>query len=263
MKLEMNPITGRLDISGMSASEVAQALTYTTTEPVSATVGGVSEGETFDSVPLVEVVDKILHKPLAPVVSLSAQPKGGSYEKGAVLTVELTAVATRKTSDIAMLSYIINTEAESVSSDVSKGGTFKHTLVVSANTTIKASVEDVQGRMATSAEIKYAFRNPIYWGLTDDVPTGIEGLNKIIPTTDSGTLTADYGAYDSKRFVMAVCGSVGDVLNPSGYKIQNSLRNNQVEVECLDGQTHQYTIYYSEVNTQGTAYPVRWNYKLS
>lgn len=257
-KYKYNALTGKLDITNKGNDGK-----YTSDVPTEEALGGIAAGETFDNVPIVDVIDRLLHKPLAPIVSLSANIKGGSFELGSVLYVNFTINVTRKTNDIAKVSlYNGSTATNQISDKVEKGGSFTIEREIKEAATYKATATDTAGMNGTSSAISYAFRNPIYYGLVDGIPDNVKELIKAIPSANKGELTTPYAAFDRKRFCFALYGSVSTVLNPSAFKIQDSLLHKTIQVKCADGVTRDYTLYYSEVNSQQADYPCKWNYNL-
>lgn len=265
MRIIVNPITGKLDMAGEDISSVENASFYSSTTPTSEAHGGIDKGETFDNVPISTVLDRILHKPQPPKISdVYTSPVANSiYELGASVATTLYCEYTSGTSNVVKVqlyqgSTIINTwEMNSTSGQVS------HSLTINKSATYKFVVTASDGRTANSS-LSYSFVRPIYYGLVsaDAVPSSVSGLSKWLPTATSGTYEAKYAAFDNKRFVLALYGTVSKALNPSLFDITKSLSSTSVQLTCLDGQELTYTLYYSEPNTQSKAYPVKYTFSL-
>ena len=266
MRITLNPITGKLDMAGDDITAVENASFYSSDIPTPEAHGGIEKGATFDNVPIATVLDRILHKPQPPVInSLSASKAAGVYELGSSYSVTLTCKISAGTSNIVKVelykgSTVLNTWDENTSDDL----TITHTLTINATATYKFVVTASDGRTAASS-LTYSFVRPIYYGLADasTVPSSISGLSKVTLATSTTTYTANYPAFDNKRFVFAVRGSVSKALNPSLFDITKSLSSTSITVTCLDGQQLAYTLYYSEPNTQSKAYPVKYTFKIS
>lgn len=264
MRIIINPLTGKLDMAGEDISSVENASFYSSTTPTSEAHGGIDKGETFDNVPISTVIDRILHKPQPPKIDdIYASSVDRIYELGASPSVTLYCDYSSGTSNVVKMqlyqgSTVINTWELN-----STGGIITHTLTINKTATYKFVATASDGRTANGS-ISYSFVRPVYYGLVaaDTIPSSISGLSKWLPIATSGTYTANYKAFDNKRFVLALYGTVSKALNPSLFDITKSLSSASVNVTCLDGQELTYTLYYSEPNTQSKAYPVKYTYKL-
>ena len=261
-KFKVNPITGKFDMVGDGKGE---AMTYTNAEKTIETIGGVKAGTSFENATMEDVFNMLFYPERGPLVSLSASDTNYNREIGDVIdTLTLTATTTKK-------SYVIKSvklsDGQSIATPKAEGGAETFIVTnVGKNVTFSAIVTDEKGLSGKSNEIKYAFRRPIYYGVvasTNANPSLTQGLTKVIPTANSGTITAAFGKFDSMRMIVAVAGTVSDILNPSGYKILNSFDTRfVVKIPCLDGQEVPYNIYISNPNKQ-EAYTCKITYSLN
>lgn len=261
-KFKLNPITGKFDLV---ADGKDQELTYTNAEKTIETIGGVKAGTSFDKATIEEVFNMLFYPERAPLVSLAASDTAYNREVGDVIeTLTLTATVTRKSYDIRQVAL---SDGSQIAAPAKDGGVETFTLAgVGKNVSFHATVTDAKGLKGKSNEIKYAFRRPLFYGLTTCVDPDsalVNSLTKVIPSADSGTVTAAFGRFDSKRMLVAVPGTVSDILNPSGYKILPSFDTRLViNVLCLDGQDIPYNVYISNPSKQD-AYTCKVSYKLN
>lgn len=257
MKFDFNPLTGKLDLCG-SGSEATDAALYTSTTPTTEAHGGIPAGATFDRVPVTQVIDRILHKPIAPTVTLAAAKyAAGYYETGQTLSDTLTATLTAGTSSITKVElYAAGKLVQTNSTPTSNKVTFATTTT--ANTKYKVVVCDEGGLSSSSAELSYTFLRPLYWGLPSQVPQSVSGLSKKIAA--SGTVTIPYPAFDTKRLVFATTGVMTKALNPSLFDITKSFNKTTLQVECLDGAMVTYNVYCSDLNSQIADYPIKFTF---
>lgn len=261
-KFKLNPITGKFDMVGDGSAE---GITYTNAEKTIETIGGVKAGTSFDKATVEEVFNMLFYPERGPLISLSASDTNYNREIGDIIDVlTLTASTTKKSYPIKSVKL---SDGQSIALPKAEGGSETFTVNnVGKNVSFTATVADEKGLSAKSSAINYAFRRPIYYGIiasnkTDDA--AIRALTKVIPTADSGTITAAFGKFDSKHMIVAVAGTVSDILNPSGYKILPSFDTRfVVNVQCLDGQEVPYNVYISNPNKQDS-YTCKITYTLN
>lgn len=264
MKLDINPITGKLDLVGGTADAAMEGAAYYSSDvPTTEAHGGIKAGATFDRVPVSEVLDRILHKPQPPTVKLTAKLAFGWHETGRGMEGNtLTAKVTRGTAKIVKVEWFRGGTLAQTADGMPDGGEARFVDNTDKSVTYKVRVTDDEGLTAEDKGT-YNFVRPLYYGVVDDVPDGVAGLTKAVPTAQSGDYTANYAAYDRKRFVLGLYGAVSKALNPSLFDITQSLSKTTAKVTCADGQELAYTLYYSEPNSQDKAYPVIFTYKLA
>ena len=261
-KFKVNPITGKFDMVGDGKGE---AMIYTNAEKTIETIGGVKAGTSFENATMEDVFNMLFYPERAPLISLSASDTNYNREIGDVIDVlTLTATTTKKSYAIKSVKL---SDGQSIATPNANGGAEVFTVNnVGKNVSFTATVTDEKGLSGKSNEIKYAFRRPIFYGLTANTSVDsafVNSLTKVIPTANSGTITAAFGKFDSMRMVVAVAGTVSDILNPSGYKILNSFDTRFiVNIPCLDGQEVPYNIYISNPNKQ-ESYTCKITYSLN
>lgn len=259
MKLDINPITGKLDIVGNQNSGDSSVL-YSSDVPTTEAVGGVPKGSTFDNVPITKVIDQILHKAVAPTVTLAPAYAAGAYEIGNVLSNSIVAKVTCGSSDIKKVEFYVGTKLTATdTTSAVKGGAVTFSCSTNQSVTYKVVVTDASG-LTASASASYTFLRPVYWGLSSSVPDSIAGLTRAVPTAKSGDFTAKHSAFDNKRIVFATPGAMTKALNPSLFDITKSFSLKVVTVTCRDGQKVNYNVYYTDLSSQLADYPVKYTF---
>lgn len=229
---------------------------YTNDMAMVNSLGGLSAGQTFNNMPISELLTKLLYPYVQPTISLSANPNGGSYEKGTnVATVTFTANVGKKSEKIKEVKFF-DGNAEINSAVVNaNGGAHTYTLSVpfGVNKTFKATVSDGK-KTVTSNQISFNFYYPAYIGALDAsaaVPTQeqIKGLTKKVQS--AGNLTYTYSV-DSKRMVVATPPNweVRKILDPNSFDVTASFKKHTVSVTGTDGTAQNYNVYVSEPTTQ-------------
>lgn len=256
MKFDFNPITGKLDLNGGGGADTA--VYYTSDEPTTEAHGGIPAGATFDHEPVCKVIDRILHKAQPPAVTLTpATFKAGLYETGQKLSDTLRAAIRPGTGKVVKIDFYAGGALSRT--DENPGGDATYATDTAADRKYKVVVTDENGLTAASDEVAYTFRRPVYYGLTSGVPTGIDGLTKKLSAGGSG-ITVPYPTFDTRRLVFATTGTMTKAINPSGFDITASFSKTTVVVDCLDGAKVKYNVYYSNVNSQLEAYPVKFSF---
>ena len=261
-KFKLNPITGRFDMVGDGDGS---AVTYINAEKTIETIGGVKAGTSFDKATIEEVFNMLFYPERAPLISLNADDTNYNREIGDVIDeLTLTATTTKKSHPIVS---VVLSDGQSIAQPKADGGTEIFMVNnIGGKVSFTATVRDDKGLLGSSNKISYFFRRPIFYGVLPEAPKDgneVIALTKVVPTADSGTISVQFGRFDSKRMVIAVAGSVSEILNPSGYKILNSFDvRKRIEVTCLDGQEAPYNVYVSNPNKQ-EAYTCKVTYKLS
>jgi hypothetical protein len=170
---------------------VGGGITYTNTNPVPSTLGGISAGETFTNVALQDMWTKLLYPYQAPTVSFGLNPSAGLYESGTVLSQsELTATITKKDYDIASVEFFRNSSSiYVVPSPNPNGGVEQYTDTnsISTNTTFRVDVNDGQSTVSRSSS--YTFVDPYYYGVGAPSLTigDIQQLTKQVVTQSNKT----------------------------------------------------------------------------
>ncbi len=264
--MKVNPLTGKLDMVGdVDTTENDSLLYYTSEVPTPKAHGGIKAGATFDKMPLVQVIDQILHEPTNPTLSLETNAKQTCYEIGTSFDLTITAHVTKGSSNIAKVEFFSDNTLMETNTSLSGSGSITFKSKMTKTTTYKVVVTDANGLTDTKT-LSYAFYRPIYYGVVPNTPTSVNGLTKVIPTAKSGNYKANFSAFSSKRFVFAIYGSVSKVLNPSLFDITGNIMDVSngatIDVLCADGQTLKYNVYYSDINEQTKDYPVTYTYSL-
>lgn len=230
--------------------------TYTNSTPIVQAHGGVKVGETFDNMPINELLTKILYPYVAPTASLVIVPATTVYEVGATIdSLAVKVATTKKSRDIESIEVKQDgAVVETITEGVANGGTFTADITdITSNTSFQATVKDSEGSVNTNT-VSIKFYRPAYVGSTalnpeefnsDMVVGGVKKLQA--PATVDYTYTIV-----AKRMFFAVPEgwTVSKILDPNSFDVTSSFKTATVQVACLDGNEVPYTVYYSEPTTQ-------------
>ena len=238
---------------------------YVSDVPATVEVGGIEKGFTTEGMTLEEIVFKLLHKYVAPGISFSSNPNGGTYEIGsAVSTVKLTAIGKREADKIERIRFFKNNAVVEEITNTSNTGNVTAEYDdsnITANTTYKADVYDGKTNV-TSGTVKFNFVRPMYIGSLDaDVSAPTSDQIKTMTKRVVGKSNQEFTyTVDNKRFCIACPPgwTLKQILDPNAFDITGSFASMTIPVQCLDGSTQQYNVYLSAPTSQNN-FKVKFN----
>ena len=233
---------------------------YTNATPIVQPIGGIHAGDTFENMDITAVLNKLLYPYVAPVVSITPNPNGGTFEKGTTATVSALSVAvTKKAREITKVEVKVKDGAvvSTKTDGVAAGGTFNMLpsggLSVTTQTTYVATVTDSDNKTTTANSGTFYFVDPYFHGtvqpgaaITSDV---IKGLTKVIQGKGSKTFT-----YNTSNSCMVIAypksyGVLKSALDPNKFENIASYTRSEVTVNCASGNV----VYYVYVKEPSTA----------
>lgn len=238
---------------------------YVSDIPATVEVGGIEKGFTTEGMTLEEIVFKLLHKYVAPGISFSSNPNGGTYEIGStVSTVKLTATGKREANKIERIRFFKNNAVVEAITNTSNTGNVTaeyNDSNITANTTYKADVYDGKTNV-TSGTVSFNFVHPMYIGSLDaDVSAPTSDQIKTMTKRVVGKSNQEFTyTVDNKRFCIACPPgwTLKQILDPNAFDITGSFASMTIPVQCLDGSTQQYNVYLSAPTSQNN-FKVKFN----
>ena len=253
-----------VDSKAESKADKSEIL-YSNQTPIVQSHGGIAAGETFNNVPITEMIDKILYPWVAPVVSarVAAPANGGTFEKGNTQNVtSITVTVTKKSSDITKaeifdgsnsLGSKTGADLDTLNSTGSATFTFPVDVDVTANKSFQAKVTDAAEKVTTANTGSFSFVYPYYQGgVSADAAvneTVVKGLTKIIQA--KGTKAVTYTA-SNQKMVFAVPkanGVIKTITDPNGFNVTDTFAQSEVSITGLDGTAQDYYVYVSNATT--------------
>ena len=241
------------------------AVTYTNNTPTVQAHGGIAAGETFNAVPLTEMITRIFYPWVAPVVTakVSAPANGGVFEKGNTQTVtSISVTVTKKSSDITKVEIFdgasslgskTGADLDTLNSTGSATFTFTVDVDVTANKNFQAKVTDAAEKVTTANTGSFSFVYPYYQGViaadaTADEAT-VKALTKLIQA--KGTKAVTYTASNQKMVFAtpASNGKITTITDPNGFNVTDTFTESTVSITGLDGTAQQYYVYVSNATT--------------
>ena len=239
--------------------DAVNASTYTNNTPTVQAHGGVPVGQTFDNVPVNEVLDMILYPWIAPTVSctVTAPSNGGNFEKGSTQTVTNIRVnVTKKSHNITKIEIFDgSTSLGSITNGVTNGGLFDFPLSrpVTSNKNFQAKVTDASGKTTTANTGTFNFVYPYYWGAVAATGTVneamVEALDKQITT--KGNKTANFTC-NNQRICFAYPKSYGDIKtikDQNNFDVTGTFTKTVLSITGLDDTAQDYNVYVNSPST--------------
>ena len=231
---------------------------YTNPTPIVTAIGQIEAGDTFDNVPVKDMLTKILYPYVKPLISGNASVGTKVVEKGVTTTVTyVNAVVTRKSEPITSVDlYNGGTLVESKTEGVTDGGTirFDQTINVTDTTTLVVKATDGKPVTVQANAATYTYVYPYFYGVvaegTPMTSDAVLGLTKDVSV--KGKKTYSY-TLDNECAVIAypkAYGKLTSVLDPNGFDNLSSFTLTEVQVTGTDGTAQAYNVY---VKTPATA----------
>lgn len=231
-------------------------------------LGGIAAGTTFDNMPVSEVLTKLLYPYVAPTVSASSSPNGGTFEKGNNQKVtKITANVTKKSERITKVEFFDGGTSLGVKegTEVQNGGSIAITtdIAVSANKNFQVKVTDAANKTYSANTGSFSFVYPYYMGVCAEGAeineALVKGLTKKIEAkgNKSNSFTCDY-----QRMVFAypkAHGKLKSIIDPNNFDVTGTFGVQEVSITGLDGTAQTYYVYVNSASTV-SKFTMKFNY---
>lgn len=232
-------------------------------------LGGIAAGTTFENMPVSEVLTKLLYPYVAPTLSVSGTPNGGTFEKGNAQTITNVRVVVGKKSERITKVEVLNGSSVlgvKEGSEVQSGGTFNFTVSVpvpSSNVQLTARVTDAANKTYTAKTGAFTFVYPYYMGVCAEDATInealVESLTKKVEAkgNKSHSFTCNY-----QRMVFAYPksnGALKSIIDPNNFDVTGTFGRQEVSITGLDGTAQTYYVYVNSASTVSN-FTMKFNY---
>lgn len=262
-ELEQNVATHTEDIVALQDADVFKTDILTVNG-----IGGIAAGTDLNGLQIQEVLTKLLYPYVAPTVSASSTPNGGTFEKGSTQNVtNIRAVVGKKSEAITKVEVFDGARSLGVKTDgIATGGNidFPVTEAVTTNKNFTVKVTDASNKQYSANTGSFNFVYPYYMGVVAEGKTSLTGdevkaLTKKIEA--KGNKTHSFTC-DNQRMVFAYPkshGALKSVIDPNNFDVTGTFGRQEVQVECLDGSTQDYYVYINGASTV-TNFAMKFNY---
>ena len=222
-------------------------------------LGGISADTDLNGLTVKEILNKLLFPYIAPVITVTATPNGGTYEKGDTQTItNVKVVVTKKSEKITKIEVLNGTQVIARQNDeaIVDGGTFNYAVNVSVPSTNKqltVKITDNSGAVTTETTNSFTFVYPYYWGVCEETDVInadlIKGLTKSV--TSKGTKTVTYTT-NNQKMIFAYpksYGTIKKILDPNSFDVTSTFTMSQMTIIGLDGTGQSYYVYVNSPST--------------
>lgn len=233
-------------------------------------LGGISAGEDLNGLSVQALLTKLLYPYVAPNVSVSGTPNGGTYEKGNDQTITKVRVAVTKKSE-AITKVEIKDGGSSLGvkegEEVKNGGSFDFTVnvpVASVNKQLRGYVTDASGKTYEASTGAFNFYYPYYYGVVDAdkselTESDIKAMSKVVE--GKGNKSRSY-TVNNQRMVIAypkAHGVLKSIVDPNGFDNLAAFARAEINIVGLDETSQAYYVYVNGASTN-TNFTMKFNY---
>lgn len=233
-------------------------------------LGGIAAGTSFDNMPVKDVLTKLLYPYIAPTISATGTPNGGTFEKGNNQTItNVRTVVTKKSEKITKVEVFQGSTSLGVKegTEVQNGGTFNFPVSVpvnSVNVQLTAKVTDAENKTYSANTGAFTFVYPYYFGVIDADKTSltedeIKAMTKKVEA--KGNKTHAFTC-NNQRMVIAypkAHGVLKTVIDPNGFDNMGAFARTEVSITGLDGTAQAYYVYINGASTVSN-FNMKFNY---
>lgn len=240
-------------------TELEEEMIFETDSLTVNSLGGISANTDLNGLTVKEILNKLLYPYIKPVITVTATPNGGTYEKGSTQTItNVKVVVTKKSEKITKIEVLNGTQVIARQNDeaINNGGTFNYNVNVSVPSTNKqltVKVTDNSGNAITKTTNAFTFVYPYYYGVCDEGTTIngdlIKSLTKSVET--KGTKAITYTT-NNQRMIFAYPKSYGvitKILDPNSFDVTSTFTMSQITIIGLDGTGQSYYVYVNSPST--------------
>ena len=241
---------------------------YTNDMPTVNAIGGIAAGSTFANMPVKEVLTKLLYPYVAPTVSASSNPNGGTFEKGSNQKVtNITANVTKKSEKITKVEFLDGSNVLEAKEgvEVENGGTITITtdLTVNSNKNFSVKVTDAANKSYTVNTGWFSFVYPYYMGVCAENAEINETLIKGLTNKVEGKGNKSHAFNcEYQRMVFAypkAHGKLKSIIDPNNFDVTGTFGIQEVSITGLDGTAQEYYVYVNSASTVSN-FNMKFNY---
>ena len=234
---------------------------YTNSEPIVTQLGGIKVGETFDNVPVADMLTKLLYPYTVPTINtMTATATGGVFEKGTSVSVTaMSVIVGKKSSKLAKVEFLrAGTVVDTITAGLPTTGTATirstQALTIDTNTTLSAKVYDSEATAGTASTNgpTYTFVDPYFYGSINDgtaiTSAVINGLTKRIETKGTKGYTFTHSNAKAVFAYPKSYGKLSKITDPNGFDVTGTFSVSEVTVTVKSGDVAYY-VYANDPST--------------
>ena len=255
-------------VSAAEKTQYNENTVYTNEMATVNAIGGIAAGTTFNNMPVNEVLTKLLYPYVAPTVSATSNPNGGTFEKGNNQQVtKITANVTKKSEKITKVEFLDGAQVleTKTGTEVQNGGPIAITtnIAVNSNKNFSVKVTDAAEKVYTANTGNFNFVYPYYMGVCADNAEINEALIKSLTKKieGKGNKTHSFNC-DFQRMIFAYPKSHGQlrqIIDPNNFDVTATFGVQEVNITGLDNTAQTYYVYVNSASTVSN-FNMKFNY---
>lgn len=267
--LTNRPVLNGKIIEGEHDSDYYGLGCYYTDTIGSDALGGISQGEKFNKISVVDLLYKLLHKYQQPIISIGLAPTKTIYDcvNESIPNLKITANVTKRSKDIQWIKIYFNNELwETFTEDVKDGGsysvdkTFSTPITGISGKQYKAKAECYDGQKIVSTEATIIFVGKSYVGVLEETveitADAIKTLDTKLKNTKELEYTFNTEGTELYHIVYSYPKHLGEISSiKDGLNFENYNTYDKSEI-TIDGTV--YYLYVSQVPVAVTDYTLKF-----
>lgn len=237
--------------------------------PTISALGGIKAGTDLSGLTALEILDKLLFPYIAPDISVTSTPNGGTYEKGNnQLMTNVSVKVVKRSEDIIKIELYDDegTLLESLENNtIASGGTFSFSVMIdiSSNKQLTAKVTDSTNNTIEKKTATFNFVYPYYVGIcnadSEINETLITSLTKSVTSKENKSVQF---TTNKERMIFAypkTYGKLSKILDQNSFDVTGTFNITEVKIHCLDETDQDYYVYVNESSTVNN-FTMKFNY---
>jgi len=244
-------------VSAAKKTQYDENTVYTNATAIVEPTGQIAPGDTFNEVPVNQMLTKILYPYIPPTISGTPSTASRVVEKGVTLTIDnVTANVGKKSEAITKVElYNGATLVEAKTDSVAAGGqfTFSNAVSLSADATLKVKATDAKPTVVEAEVGTYTFVYPFYHG-TVAAGAAVDGATiaaMLKDVSEKGDKTYTFNLTDNCAVFAypKAYGALKAIVDRHGFDNLPNFTQSTVSVTGADSTAQDYYVYVKEPAT--------------
>lgn len=244
-------------VSAAKKTQYDENTVYTNATAIVEPTGQIAPGDTFNEVPVNQMLTKILYPYIPPTISGTPSTASRVVEKGVTLTIDnVTANVGKKSEAITKVElYNGATLVEAKTDSVAAGGqfTFSNAISLSADAILKVKATDAKPTVVEAEVGTYTFVYPFYHG-TVNAGAAVDGATiaaMLKDVSEKGDKTYTFNLTDNCAVFAypKAYGALKAIVDRHGFDNLPNFTQSTVSVTGADSTAQDYYVYVKEPAT--------------
>ena len=244
-------------VSAAKKTQYDENTVYTNATAIVEPTGQIAPGDTFNEVPVNQMLTKILYPYIPPTISGTPSTASRVVEKGVTLTIDNVTANVGKKSEASTKVELYNgaTLVEAKTDSVAAGGqfTFSNAVSLSADATLKVKATDAKPTVVEAEVGTYTFVYPFYHG-TVTAGAAVDGATiaaMLKDVSEKGDKTYAFTLTDNCAVFAypKAYGALKAIVDRHGFDNLPNFTQSTVSVTGADSTAQDYYVYVKEPAT--------------